>query len=193
MLRTLRLLTLNDSPLSLADAKTHLRILHDEEDDAIAACVAAATGHIEERTGRLFRPGTAALTLSEFPECDEPIALPLPPFTSLTSISYRDAANQATTLTGCQVLTAAVPGLIYPPIDQDWPDTYDRMDAVTVTFACGMAAADVPKQIIQALKLMIDMEYHEHPWLESRRVEERIESLIRNFCLRDKRLIGITR
>lgn len=193
MLRTLRLLTLSDSPLTLADAKAHLRILHDEEDDAISAMVAAATGQIEDRTGRLFRPGTAVLTLSEFPESDDPIVIPLPPLTALTSISYRNAANEATTLTGTTVLTAAVPGLIFPPLDQDWPDTYDRPDAVTVTFACGMATADVPKQIIQGLKLTTDMQYHDHPWPESRRVEERIDALIRGFCLRDKRLIGITR
>ena len=194
MIASLNILTQSSTlPLTLAQAKDHLRVDHDADDSSITAMLEAAVDMIERKIGRSLRSTTATLFLSEFPAGDEPIYVPRPPLTSVTLIVYTNTSGNSVTLSAglYEAITAAVPGEIIPAAGQVWPVARDRRGSVQVTFAAGNAAA-VPASILDAIRLQLDLSYHDHPWLESRRISERVEALIAGHVLRDRNLIGIS-
>lgn len=193
MIASLRILTIGTTPLSLSAGKLHLRVDHADDDSAITDFLKAAFDMVERKTGRAYREQTATLYRDCFPDGAEPLVLPRPPLQSVTSIQYTDAAGSNQTLASNQyeVITSAVPGEIIPVNGVVWPVALNRRGSVRVTFAAGNAAA-CPDTILNAVRLIIDHEYHEHGWLESKRIDERVEALVRGHCLRDPRLVGIT-
>ena len=180
-------------PLSLAEAKLHLRVDHTDDDGPIAAYLQAAVDMIERRTGRCFRPITATLHLSEFPNDGDPIVIPRPPLISVTAISYTDTSGGSITLSSglYTAIPSAAPGLIVPAINSVWPVAMDRRSSVLVTFAAG-DVTKCPPSILDAIRLYIDHAYHEHEPLKSSRIQDRIEALIAGHVLRDRNLIGIS-
>ena len=159
--------------LTLAETKLHLRQDHAAEDSLITALIAAATGRLDGRDGVLNRAlltQTWALRLPGFPVehrefvgrvpyFGNPIALPLPPVQSITSIQYVDGQGNTHTLAAdqYQLVKDNCEPLIYPSYGNNWPTTRDQPDAVTVTFVAGYgaAASNVPTPIKQAALLMI--------------------------------------
>lgn len=151
-------------PLTLAEVKAHLRVDHSSEDDLIAALLDTCRGHLEGNGGRQGILGrrlitqTMALTLAEFPP-GRRLDLPEAPLQSVTSIVYRDGTDAEVTLAGStyDVVTDSLTGYVQLHRDQSWPATYDRDDAVVVTFVAGYGddPADIPAPIRHALKLHV--------------------------------------
>lgn len=139
--------------LSLVDAKAHLRVLHDDEDDLIEGLVDAAIAMIDgpDGVGFCMVAQSWALALDRF--CGS-IRIPLRPVASITSITYLDAAGASQTvdsgdyrlaLSGGVGVVDLVPGAAWPAVgDFDWP--------VTVTFVAGTGA---PPALVVALKMII--------------------------------------
>lgn len=195
MNRTLRILTTGENPLTLSAGKSHLGVDHDDDDDDILAFISAAFEDIETKTGRAYRATTATLYCDAFPvSAAEPLVIPLPSLQSVTSITYTDTAGDNQTLDpeNFEVITAAVPAEVIPTDGRVWPVALDRRGSVVVTFAAGNAAA-CPAAILNAVRLSIDHDYHEHTAIESARIQQRIEDLVRPHRLRDSRLLGIRR
>jgi uncharacterized phiE125 gp8 family phage protein len=193
VIASLRILTIGTTPLSLSAGKLHLRVDHSDDDNAITDILKAAFDMVERKTGRAYREQTATLFLDGFPNGAEPMVLPRPPLQSVTSITYTDAAGNNQTLASNQyeVITSAVPGEIIPVNGVVWPVALNRRGSVRITFAAGNAAA-CPDTILNAVRLQIDHDYHEHSPLESLRIDERVAALIRGHCLRNPHLVGIT-
>jgi uncharacterized phiE125 gp8 family phage protein len=157
----LRLLTLPaETPLSLAEAKAHLRVDHADEDGLITALIEAATRHLDGRDGILNR---ALVTqdweyrIAAFPACGA-IKLPFPPLQSVTAVSYVDAAGAVQTLPSSDYVvdTATYEGQIRRAFGIAWPATRCEEHAVRVTFKAGYGTASaVPAPIKQAMKFMI--------------------------------------
>lgn len=154
-------------PVSLDDAKLHLRITHSSEDTLITALIDVARSHLEGDAGRQGILGrcmvsrTYRLTLDEFP-AGRQFDLPQPPLVSVTSIVYRDADDAEQTLSSSlyDVVTDDLTGYVTLHRDQSWPATYDRDDAVQVTFVAGYGAATaVPAALRQAMLLHIGSLY----------------------------------
>lgn len=179
-------------PLSLADAKKHLRVDHNDDDGSISQMIDAAFDFIERRTGRAYRELAGELKLQGFPEGGDPIYVPRPTLKTVSSITYKDTSNQTQTLSSSayQVLTAFVPGQVVPVHGTSWPAALDHPESVFVTFTAGTAIC--PAGIVHAAKLFIDLEYHEHDANRAARIQDRIESLIKGHALRDHNLIGIS-
>jgi len=80
---------------------------------------------------------------------------------SVTHIKYYDADNTLQTLATDQydVDTKVRPGRIYESEDGDFPNTYERPNAVEVEFIVGGAASDVPEPIKMAMYLIIGRYY----------------------------------
>ena len=133
-------------PVTLDEAKLHCRVDGTAEDTLLAGLIAAATDYVERYTGRSIGTQTLALTLVGV--ADE-MLLPRGPVQSVASIKY-----YATTQ---QTLAASVYELAEDSVllasGQSWPDTDDRADAVTITYAAGYT--DVPAAIKQAILLLI--------------------------------------
>lgn len=180
------ILTEGDSPVSLDTVKAHLRLLHSDDDANLEMHLAAVVSQIEERTGRHLRTRTAQLTVCGFPYGDEPLALPFPPLVDVTAVTYFNAGNVSTSLATFRKFLGSTPGHIRPAVDSDWPDTYDRNDAVTVSFSTGYSS--LPQTLTAAVLLGVELAYSELPWLESRRIEERFDALVRNWIVRDQRV-----
>lgn len=134
--------------VTLAEAKTHLRVEHDVENDYIPTLVDAAEALILGRegwTGRASTEQTWKLSLEGFP-IDDCIELPFPPLRSVTHVKYYDPDNVQQTFSSAKyaVITDETPGEIELLATQGWPSTYPRHDAVEVQFVCGYDTIPAP-------------------------------------------------
>lgn len=186
---TLEILTAGSPLVTLAEAKSQVRIVHSSEDSAITAHLEAATDFIERRTGRQLRPSTGQLVLDSFPAGDDAIVIPRPPFVSLTSVNYYNGSNNSTALASCRPRAAAVPGELFPPINTIWPTTYERFDAVTILFSFGIQnAAALPAMLKAATLLWVELNFLEQTPQDAEVLRQRIDALLGPFTIRDKRL-----
>jgi len=149
-------------PVSLAEAKAHLRVTYSDEDALIASQIVAARQWIEEQTYRQLITATWDLVLDEFPSGDKPIQVPRAPLQSVTSIEYTDTAGDAQTLDASRYVVTASrqPGLIRPAYGLVWPEALDAPDTVTVRFVAGYGTAGaVPELLRAAIKLLVAQLY----------------------------------
>lgn len=149
-------------PLSLAQAKQHLRVTSDDESTLIQALIVTAREQAEAYTGRRFLTQTWDYFLDAFP-CAV-IVVPNPPLQSVTSLKYFDTAGVEQTLSASKYLvdSSSLSGRIAPAYGETWPCTREQLNAVTVRLVCGYGnAAKVPFSIAAAMLLTIG-ELYEH-------------------------------
>lgn len=146
-------------PLTLAQAKEHLRFTSTDEDALILGLIIAARVRAETITRRALVTQTWEYSLDEFPRCEGVIEMPRPILQSVTSITYIDEAGDSQTLSSSlyQADLKSEPGRIVPAYGQAWPATRDGyLNPVTIRFVAGYGlAAAVPQPIKQAMLLMI--------------------------------------
>ena len=157
-------------PLSLADAKLHLRVDADitEDDSLIAALIVTARQQAEHRTGRALVSQQWRLGLDQFP--DDSLELPLPKLQSVQSVSYLDSAGTRQTLANTEydVITDELVGRLIPAYGKSWPSCRERPGSVRVDYTCGYgAAADVPQSIKAWMLLAIGAWYENREALTS--------------------------
>ncbi len=146
-------------PITLVEAKTHLRLDIDTDDADVSAMIVAARNQAEALTGLALYTQTLDLYLDGFP--DE-IVVPRPPLQSVTSIVYRDTAGNQQTLAAdqYQVDVATRPGRIRPAYGCAWPSTRGTMNDVVVQYVAGFGvAAAIPADVKHALKLLVGAFY----------------------------------
>ena len=146
-------------PLSVDDAKTHLRITSNDDDIYISSLINAARKYIESYTGRVLITQTWDMYINAFPIDDTPIEIPKSPLSSVTSITYVDNAGASQTLSSSvyTVDTDSTPGRVYLAYSQAWPATRDQRKAVKVRFVAGYGSSgdSVPEAINHALMLIV--------------------------------------
>jgi uncharacterized phiE125 gp8 family phage protein len=143
-------------PVSLAVAKAHLRIDHDEENENIRGWIGAARELCEAYTGRVWGERTLRLTLPGFPY--GPIELPVMPVSEVTLLTYLDSAGDLTTVLEADYQTWLDhnPPLVSALPDEAWGQTETgRLNAVTVEFTAG--AGEVPEMARAAILLTLGM------------------------------------
>ena len=146
--------------VSLAEAKTFLRIDSDYDDDDayIISLIDVATSVVEEFTRRKLISQTFNIFYDEFPSY---IDLQIGEVASVTHIKYYDTSNSLQTLAASNydVDTKIRPGRIYESENGDFPDTFERPNAVEVEFVVGATAGEVPAPIKQAMFIVIGRYY----------------------------------
>lgn len=146
--------------VSLAEAKTFLRIDSDYDDDDayIISLIDVATSVVEEFTRRRLISQTFNIFYDEFPSY---IDLQIGEVASVTHIKYYDTSNSLQTLAASNydVDTKIRPGRIYESENGDFPDTFERPNAVEVEFVVGATAGEVPAPIKQAMFIVIGRYY----------------------------------
>ncbi len=163
-------------PLTLAEVKAGARLagLDESEDALIASYLRSAVASLDGRDGWLGRclltqtweykidcfPIRSAYAWRAFAQ----IRLPLQPLQSVVSIEYVDLAGATQTLASSLYQVVNVgdgSAKIVPAHGEDWPDTREQPEAVTVQFVSGYGdtANDVPEPIRHALMLMVAHAY----------------------------------
>lgn len=161
-------------PVTLEEAKAHLRVDGNDEDALIGALITTAVGYLDGWGGILGRAlitQTWGETFDSFPRGDV-LRLRLAPVQSVTFIKYRDSANAEQTLPTTVYegpFTDDLGGYVALRENQVWPSTYERRDAVSVQYVCGYGGQfDVPQQVRQAILLMIGDWYANRETFSSR-------------------------
>lgn len=135
-------------PVTLAEAKAHLRVDLSDDDDYITALIVAARWAAESATGRALMTQTWDLLLDAFPQKE--ILIGKLPIQSITHVKYYDGDGALQTMDSADyALDAdALPGWLLPAYGESWPVTQDTANAVMVRFVAGYAdSASVPQPI----------------------------------------------
>src|SRR5262245_16400054 len=151
-------------PITLAQAKAHLRVVDDDDDALIAALLKSATQHAEAFTGCAFCDQTWDLYLDAFPTENElEIKIPKPPLIAVTQIEYDNTdGDQILVPSGdYYVDTVSIPGWVVPQGELSWPTPIDAINSVRVRFRAGYMDTNsppnvsVPDDITAAVKLIL--------------------------------------
>ncbi len=187
----------DSEPVSTSEARAWLLLGSATDfDGRINGMVATAREECESKTNRAFMLQTLQLTLPRFPRLwcayaggsfvmdhavwpdrfstqrHRVIELPRPPLVSVLAVSYYDLDNTVQTMdpTAYMVIgTGANMPAQLQPLNNAWPDTYLREDAVQITYQAGYVAAAsptdpddasaVPESIKAAIKLCVERDF----------------------------------
>lgn len=156
-------------PISLDEAKLHLRVTSSAEDSLITALITAARSVCENQLGRALLDQEIKLTIDRL--C-YPVELPRPLVRQIVSVKYYDGAGVLQTLAPSSYSLTPSDGacVLYPAYGQVWPAVAYRNDAVQIQYRAGWtSAAEVPEPIKQWIKL------HVGTWYEQRKATSETE------------------
>lgn len=148
-------------PVSLDEAKQHLRVDHDLDDDRIEMAIAAAVAHLDGYGGILGR-ALLEQTWREHWRCwpaTGSVALALAPVTSVGPVVSRATDGTLTTLdegSAYRLLAGASSPTIRFSREAVLPSPADEPDAIAIDYVVGYGTAeDVPAPIRHAILLMV--------------------------------------
>jgi uncharacterized phiE125 gp8 family phage protein len=142
-------------PVSLTEAKLHLKVDISTDDTLITNLIVAATQVSEEYTNRFFINTVVNQTCSDFKELSELFKSKV---SAVTHIKYYDSDNAQQTWanTNYVVNNEYEPCQINLVVDGSFPNIADRIDAIECRYTVGYGtASDVPDVIKQAILLTL--------------------------------------
>lgn len=139
-------------PVSLTEAKASCEVGFTDDDTYLNDLIAAATGVIEEMSGKQLVTQTWTRTS---PSAVDKVQIEKRPLISVTSMSYydRDDSLQTLDVANFYIYKSEDRAWIEPKENFDWPDLYDRMDALSIVFTTGYAT--IPPELKQAIRMLI--------------------------------------
>jgi uncharacterized phiE125 gp8 family phage protein len=150
-------------PVTVSEAKAHLRLDSSDEDLLIASLILTSRLHIEAALGLALISQAWTITLDCWPEGDA-VMLPLRPVQTIEEVRVRDAAGVASVVSpeSYALDGAGVParllrrGLL-------WPMPQQRLGGIEIDVVAGFgdAAAGVPEPIRHAV-LQLVAHWYEH-------------------------------
>ena len=141
-----------EEPITLTEAKAHLRVDVDADDTLITSQIKAARMHCEAFTRRAFVTQTLDLALDAWAAGN--LELWRPPLQSVTSVTYTDADGNATVLDAANYEVDTYDGRIrFTSLPAA---TLRHMSGVVIRYVAGYGdAEDVPEIIKQAILLTL--------------------------------------
>ncbi len=168
----------NDEPVSLAEAKAHLEVDHDDRDAMIQGIITAAREWVENYTGRILVRRTITEYRAGFGNFLELRHRPVVKDSAI--IAYSDGTLVDEPVTGF-VASAREPVRISPPASGYWP-SIGRHGEVTIAYTAGYASGEVPQAMIHAMLLLIAEFYaNREAGSVSADAERAVSSLLRPF------------
>jgi uncharacterized phiE125 gp8 family phage protein len=148
-----------ERPVSLAEAKAHLRVTASDEDALINRLIGAATEWCEDQADLSLVSRTLEAGWDCVPEnSSRMLRIPRPPLVSVTSMTYLDVnGTEQTIAAGDYVVdSASQPGRVVLKPSTTWPVLGEFPNALKVRFVAGYGAASaVPDRAKQACMLLI--------------------------------------
>ena len=142
-------------PLTLAEAKAHLRVDLSDDDAMIARTISAAREWVEAHTGRALIAQSWRLTLDAWPD-GPAVALIRPPVLAATAVRTFSADGAATVWAGANyaVSFGAEPQRLVRLVPE-WPIPGRAQMGIEIDLNCGYGAlsSDVPAALRQAILL----------------------------------------
>lgn len=173
-------------PVSIADAKSHLRVTHSNHDDLIEDLIWGGVKAFEKRANVCLSSQTWKAFLDKG---YEHIELWKYPITGISAIQYYDDDNSFQTLSTADYFSNVDTGSISweprPAVItiEDIPSTYTRDDAMIITFTAGYTTIDYDvKQAILSY-VYYKYEHPEDPVNERRTFFDNVVSMNRSYGL----------
>ena len=177
-------------PLTVAEAKLHLRVDISDDDTYIGTLITAAREWVENYLDRTLITTQLILRAAEFPT--EELELARPPMATAGTatavvITYTLADTTTATLSTAlyRVDRTTTPGNVAPVINGTWPsDVIEDANAVAVTYWAGYGptSASVPATIRHAMLMLIGHWYDRRSAVLtgtiSKAIEFAVESLL---------------
>lgn len=150
-------------PLSLADAKAHLRIDHDAEDILISSLILTSRLHIEAALGIALVAQGWRLLLDRWPK-GATVKVPLRPLIEVGGIRVRGADGMPVAVAPTDYTidgASAAPRIVRTAAA--WPSPGIPVHGIEIDLSVGFGAAptDVPAPIRQALSMLV-AHWYEH-------------------------------
>lgn len=147
--------TMGVDAVSLDEAKTYMSIDHTDHDNLVLNLVAAAHRDVQEHCWHTLTDTTYKLFLNDFPT-NGIIPMYRGVVKSVTSLTYYDENNQEQTLVENTDFFLSAGGLEPATIQfmegVTVPETYDRDDAIIITYVAGYGEPeDVPDHFKRAI------------------------------------------
>lgn len=149
----LRKIASGTAPVTLEEAKTHLRVTSASEDALITAMIAAACDAVSEFSGRALRSETWEMWADRL--CGT-VRLPKSPATALSAVYWLDDAgvSQSRDVAEFTLIADDDWALVEPRPGYDWPSpVLTRVDAVGLRFVAGYAT--LPPALRAAVLMML--------------------------------------
>lgn len=152
-----------EEPLTLDEAKSHLRVDFDSDDTYITQLIIGTRRYVENITNRSLITQTWEYYPEQWPSGNQ-ISIPLPPLQSVTSVKYTDTDDAELTFdaAGYTVDIKSEPGRIVLNDGYSWPTvTLNATNPIQIIFACGYGDTStvIPADIKAAMKLIISNYY----------------------------------
>ena len=141
--------TAGTSVLTLADAKTWLRVDLSDDDDLITSLLDTAVSYVEEYGGTYLTPRGGSLKMSAFFDTH----LPRGPLRSVSDVTYL-GVNEFT-----QYYTKGDDASVTPFIHFDSPPSLDTEEQLPVGVNCTVGYDDIPPSLLMAVRWMLSTFY----------------------------------
>lgn len=152
-----------EEPISLADAKSYLRIEAADEDGLVTALISAARLTVEAGAGQILVNQSWRLVLDAWPS-DGCLRAPISPLLAVTAVRVRDQAGAATVLSPSTYVVdvASRPGRVLFPGAPPAPGRPIGGIEVDITAGLSATAAGLPESLRLATRRLVAF------WFENR-------------------------
>ncbi len=130
-------------PLTLTEARNHLRVDHSDDDGEILRYLRTATAEVERLSARQIVDAKWRYTLREWPDCKWPskVHLPRAPLVAVDAITYLDSSGTRQTLSPSSYAASCddEPGSVEPGYAVYWPSAREIAESIRIDYWAGMA------------------------------------------------------
>jgi uncharacterized phiE125 gp8 family phage protein len=148
----------SSEPITLSEAKAHLRVDGTADDAYITALITIARQAAEHEAQRSFAPQTLRVRASQW---GDGIPLPRGPVNAVSHVRYQDSSNtQQTLATAAYYLDRSMPEpVVRVAYGYTWPSLHPRSDVIEVQYTAGTwqtaAGVESPRAALQYMLLLI--------------------------------------
>jgi uncharacterized phiE125 gp8 family phage protein len=157
-------------PVTLEEAKLHVRVTDSSDDEKISNAIQFARELVEHDTSSVICSSTWTYKLDDWPTSNA-IEIPLRNVQSVSSITYLDTAGATQTwgASNYTLDTGRVTPAVFLAYLAEWPTIRPIENAVTITMVAGYAtAATIPQVFKQLVLLAMAREYGDREGMEVR-------------------------